>query len=128
MGQGNELFQYFTYELNKEKFFSLVLLFPFSALVEELVYRSLVLSVLIYYFRFNIGMSILLGSILFSFVHTITLKNIPQIISLVISSLIYFIALIQLGILFAWFFHLLTNVFVLLFYYKRKRKDLKNEN
>ena len=113
---------------NNEKLFSLTLLFPLSAFVEELIYRSLVLTALIYYFDFNMGMGILIGSVLFSLVHTVALKDTGQIISLLISSSIYFIALIQLGILYAWFFHLITNFFVLLFYYQRRRRDLKHEN
>ena len=128
MGKGDEFFQYFTNDLNNEKLFSLAVLFPLSAFVEELIYRSLVLSALIYYFDFNIGMGILIGSVLFSFVHTVALKNTGRIISLLISSLIYFAALIQLGILYAWLFHLTTNIFVLVLYYKRKRIDLRYEN
>jgi membrane protease YdiL (CAAX protease family) len=128
MGRGDEIFQYFTNDLNHGKLVSLTLLFPLSAFVEELIYRSLILSALIYYFDFNFGMGILAGSILFSFVHTTALRNTGQIISLLISSLIYFAALIQLGILFAWSFHLMTNLIVLLFYYKRRMKALKYEN
>ena len=124
MGKGDEIFYYFTNNMNNEKLFSLTLLFPLSAFVEELIYRSLVLSALIYYFDFNMGMGILIGSLLFSFVHTVALKNTGQIISLLISSLIYFAALIQLGIMYAWLFHLITNFFVLLFYYQRRRRDL----
>ena len=128
MGKGDEVFHYFTNNMNNEKLFSLTLLFPLSAFVEELIYRSLVLTALIYYFDFNMGMGILIGSVLFSLVHTVALKDTGQIISLLISSSIYFIALIQLGILYAWFFHLITNFFVLLFYYQRRRRDLKHEN
>jgi hypothetical protein len=73
-------------------------------------------------------MGVMMSSFLFIFVHTVALKNTGQMISLLISSIIYFVALISLGILYAWFFHLTTNLFVLLFYYQRKKKELKNEN
>ncbi|MFX0029423.1 MAG: type II CAAX prenyl endopeptidase Rce1 family protein [Candidatus Hermodarchaeota archaeon] len=128
MGKGDEFFQYFANDLNKEKIISVALLLPLSSFVEELIYRSLVLSVLIYYFNFNILMGVMMSSFLFIFVHTVALKNTGQMISLLISSLVYFVALISLGILFSWFFHLTTNLFVLLFYYQRKKKDLKYEN
>jgi len=74
MGKGDEFFQYFTNDLNNEKLFSLAVLFPLSAFVEELIYRSLILSFLIYYFNFNLVVGIMFASLLFGLVHFSTKK------------------------------------------------------
>ncbi|MFW9818410.1 MAG: hypothetical protein ACFFE5_02275, partial [Candidatus Thorarchaeota archaeon] len=50
--------------------------------------------------------------------------NWGHVISTLISSIIYSLALIQLGLLYPWIFHLSTNLFVLLFYYQGKKKNL----
>lgn len=124
IGKGDEFFQYFTIDVNKKKKIFLLVLFPLSALVEESIYRSLFLSFLVYYFNFNLVIGILLASFLFVIVHFSASKDFGYIFSLVISSLIYFVSLIELGLLYAWLFHLVTNLFVLLFYYQtRKRKE-----
>ncbi|MHA1930904.1 MAG: CPBP family glutamic-type intramembrane protease [Promethearchaeota archaeon] len=98
----------------------LLILFPLSALVEELIYRSLFLSFLIYYFNFNLFFGIMIASFIFGVVHYSTSKDSGYMLSLIISSVVYFVALIELGLLYAWIFHLTTNLFVLLFYYRRK--------
>ncbi|MFW9897261.1 MAG: type II CAAX prenyl endopeptidase Rce1 family protein [Candidatus Thorarchaeota archaeon] len=121
-GRGDAFFQYFSNGLNQKKKILLMILFPLSALVEELIYRSLFLSFLIYYFNFNLVMGILLGSFLFALVHYSTANDSGYMLSLIISSIIYFIALLELGLLFSWIYHLITNVSVLFFYYRRKLK------
>ena len=122
IGKGDDFFQYFTNNINNKKIVFLLLLFPLSAFVEELIYRSLFLSFLIYYFNFNLIVGILLASVIFGVVHYSTSKDSGYLLSLVISSIIYFVALIELGLLFAWAFHLITNLFVLLFYYQTRRR------
>ena len=128
MGKGDDIFYYLTHDLNRQKVASIGLLFSLSAFIEELIYRSLVLSALIYYFNFNMFMGIMIGSFLFVIVHTIALSDSGRMLSLMFSSIIYFITLILLGILFTWLFHLITNLFVLLFYLQRKKSELKHEN
>ena len=125
IGKGDEFFQYFTNSINKKKMIFLLLLFPLSAFIEELIYRSLFLSFLIYYFNFNLVVGILLASVIFGFVHYSSSKDSGYLFSLVISSIIYFVALIELGLLFAWIFHLVTNISVLLFYYQSRRRKQK---
>lgn len=128
MGKGDEIFYYLTHDLNPQKIASIGLMFSLSAFIEELIYRSLVLSVLIYYFNFNMLMGIMFGSILFVIVHTISLSDSGRMLSLMISSVIYFITLIFLGILYTWLFHLMTNLFVMVFYLQRKKNESKYEN
>ncbi|MHA2008382.1 MAG: CPBP family glutamic-type intramembrane protease [Promethearchaeota archaeon] len=106
-----------------------MLLFPLSALVEELIYRSLFLSFLMYYFNFNLVVGIMFSSFIFGFVHFSKKKNHNHTLSIIISSIIYFIALIQLGLLFAWILHLFTNLSVLLIYYlaAKRRTNLNKK-
>jgi membrane protease YdiL (CAAX protease family) len=125
IGQGDTFFQYFTNDFNQRKMALLLVLFPLSALVEEMIYRSLFLSFLIYYFNFNLVFGILFASFVFAVVHYSASKDSGYMLSLVISSIIYFIALLELGLLSAWIFHLSTNLSVLLFYYQRKSKVSK---
>ena len=125
---GDEIFQYFTKEIDFRKIIMFVLLFPLSAFIEELIYRSILLSFFNYYFNLNIFLGIIVISIIFGFVHYSASKNWGHVLSTLISSVIYFFALIQLGLLFAWIFHLITNLFVLLFYYQTRRKSNKKIN
>jgi membrane protease YdiL (CAAX protease family) len=127
IGRGDAFFQYFTDNFNQKKKALLFVLFPLSAFVEELIYRSLFLSFLIYYFNFNLVFGIFFASFIFGVVHYSSSRDSGYILSLVISSVIYFIALIELGLLYAWIFHLTTNLLVLLFYYQRKTKNTKAE-
>ena len=122
LGKGDEIFQYFTKDLSNKKKLLIPILFPLSALIEELIYRSLILSFLIYYFNVNSIVGIFFASIIFGVVHLSASKNWGHVVSTLLSSVIYFIALIQLGLLYSWAFHLTTNVFVLLFYYLTRRK------
>ncbi|MFX1572646.1 MAG: type II CAAX prenyl endopeptidase Rce1 family protein [Promethearchaeota archaeon] len=128
-GGGDEIFQYFTKEIDYQKIIMFLLLFPLSAFIEELIYRSILLSFFIYYFNLNIFIGITVISVIFGFVHYTASKNWGHVFSTLISSVIYFFALIQLGLLFAWMFHLITNLFVILFYYQARRKtNKKNDN
>jgi membrane protease YdiL (CAAX protease family) len=126
IGRGDEFFQYFTNDLNFKKVSKMFLLFPMSALVEELIYRSLFLSFLIFYFDFNIVVAVGLVSLIFGFVHYSSSKNSGHVFSTLISSIIYFIALINLGLLYSWLFHLITNLLVLLFYYQARKRKMKS--
>ncbi|MFX0082880.1 MAG: lysostaphin resistance A-like protein [Candidatus Hodarchaeota archaeon] len=122
LGKGDEIFQYFTNNLSNNKKLLIPILFPLSALIEELIYRSLILSFLIYYLNVSSIFGIIFASLIFGIVHLSASKNWGHVISTLLSSIIYFIALIQLGILYSWGFHLTTNIFVLLFYYLTRRK------
>ncbi len=109
----------------------MIILFPLVAFIEELIYRTLLLSVLTYYLNWEYFLSIIFISILFGLVHFSTSQNWGHVVSTLISSIIYSLALIQLGLLYPWIFHLSTNLFVLLFYYQGKKKFLTmnlNEN
>jgi len=123
LGKGDEIFQYFTKDLSEKKKLYLPILFPLSALIEELVYRSLILSFLMFYFNIDSFLGIIFVSIIFGTVHLSTSKNWGHVVSTLLSSIIYSIALIQLGLLYSWGFHLTTNIFVLLFYYRTRRKN-----
>ncbi|MFW9829586.1 MAG: type II CAAX prenyl endopeptidase Rce1 family protein [Candidatus Thorarchaeota archaeon] len=124
VGQGDEIFQFFTRNIDYKKVILLVILFPLSAYIEELIYRSLLISVFTYYLNFNYILTIIIISIIFGLVHYSTSHNWGHVISTLISSIVYSLALIQLGILYPWLFHLSTNLFVLLFYYQARKKDL----
>jgi hypothetical protein len=124
-GRGNAFFQYFTHDLNQKKRIYLSVLFPLSAFMEEMIYRSFSLSFLVYYFNFNLFFGIMVSSFLFALVHYSSSNDSGYTFSLLISSMIYFVALIELGLLSAWLFHLATNLFVLLFYYQGKAKAIQ---
>lgn len=126
-GRGDDIFQFFTTNMNYKKIILLIILFPLVAFVEELIYRSLLISVLTYYLRLDYIFSIIIISIIFGLVHYSTSHNWGHVISTLISSIIYSLALIQLGIIYPWIFHLSTNLFVLLFYYQG-RKKIENPN
>jgi len=121
-GRGDGIFQFFTTNMNYKKTILLIILFPLVAFIEELVYRSLLLSVLTYYLNLDYIVSIIIISIIFGLVHYSTSHNWGHVISTLISSIIYSLALIQLGILYPWIFHLSTNLFVLMFYYQGRKK------
>ncbi|MFX0105612.1 MAG: lysostaphin resistance A-like protein [Candidatus Hodarchaeota archaeon] len=124
---GDEIFKYFTRKLTPKKVLLMIILFPLSALVEELIYRSLLLSVFIYYFNWHVILGIAVISIIFGLVHYSTSQNWGQVISALISSIIYSFALIQLGLLYPWIFHLATNLFALLFYYQAFKNNIDNQ-
>jgi membrane protease YdiL (CAAX protease family) len=129
IGKGDTIFQFFTEVIERKRVLVMMLLFPLSALVEELIYRSLFLSFLMYYFNFNLVVGIMFSSFIFGFVHFSKKKNHNHTLSIIISSIIYFIALIQLGLLFAWILHLFTNLSVLLIYYlaAKRRTNLNKK-
>ncbi|MFX1503486.1 MAG: CPBP family intramembrane glutamic endopeptidase [Promethearchaeota archaeon] len=124
-GRGDDLFKYFTKDITSKKILLLVILFPLVAFIEELIYRSFFLSLLTYYLKWDIIISIVVISIIFGLVHYSTSKNWGHVISTFISSIIYSFALIQLGILYPWLFHLGTNLAVLLFYYQAFKKNFE---
>jgi membrane protease YdiL (CAAX protease family) len=127
-GRGDEIFRFFTQNITYKKIILLLILFPLVAFIEELIYRTLLLSVLTYYLNWNYILSIIFISIIFGLVHYSASSNWGHVISTLISSIIYSLALIQLGLLYPWIFHLSTNLFVLLFYYQatRKRTEIIN--
>ena len=122
-GGGDEIFQFFTNDVSFRKVLLILILFPLVAFIEELIYRTLLISVLTYYLNWNFILSIIFISVIFGLVHYSTSHNWGHVISTLISSIIYSLALIQLGILYPWIFHLTTNLFVLFFYYQGKKKN-----
>jgi membrane protease YdiL (CAAX protease family) len=122
--RGESVFQFFVSDITIKKALILGIYFPLSAFIEELIYRSLLLSVFTYYLKLNLLMSIICVSIIFGLVHYSASRNWSHILSTLISSIVYSLALIQLGILYPWLFHLSTNLFVLLFYYQAKKKQV----
>ncbi|MFX1501753.1 MAG: type II CAAX prenyl endopeptidase Rce1 family protein [Promethearchaeota archaeon] len=119
----DDVFQFFTKDLTYKKVILLIILFPLVALIEELIYRSLLLSILIYYLNLDFFLSIIIVSVIFGSVHYSTSKNWSHVISTFVSSIIYSLALIQLGLLYPWIFHLMTNLSVLVFYSHEKKKN-----
>ncbi|MHA1885588.1 MAG: CPBP family glutamic-type intramembrane protease [Promethearchaeota archaeon] len=124
-GQGDATFQFFAENINLKKVSLLLLLFPLSAFVEELIYRSLLLSFFMLYFNLNVVLGVLIISLLFGVVHFSTSGNWGHVVSTFLSSIIYFIALIFLGLIYSWMFHLLTNVTVIFFYNFIKKRNIK---
>ena len=127
-GSGDEFFKYFTTKLTHKKVLLLIILFPLAAFVEEIIYRSFFLSIFIYYFNWDSILSIIVISIIFGLVHYSTSQNWGHVISTLISSIIYSFALIQLGLLYPWIFHLMTNLTVLLFYSQTMKKRLRQKS
>ncbi|MFX0000829.1 MAG: type II CAAX prenyl endopeptidase Rce1 family protein [Candidatus Hodarchaeota archaeon] len=126
-GSGDEIFKYFTRDLTYKRVLLLIFFFSLAAFVEELIYRSFLLSIFVYYFNWSFILSIILISVIFGLVHYSTTKNWSHVISTLISSIVYSLALIYLGLLYPWIFHLATNLFVLLFYYQAFRKNANVE-
>ena len=122
--KGDEIFEFFAQDITNKKIILLLVLFPLGAFVEEFIYRCLFLSVLIYSFNLDLVFSIFFISGLFGIVHYSASKNLGHVLSTLISSLIYFYALINLGLLYPWIFHFLTNLFVILFYIQNRKKKL----
>lgn len=121
--KGDEIFEFFAQDIFNKKIVLLLILFLLGAFVEEFIYRCLFLSLLIYLLNWDLIFSIFFISSLFGLVHYSASKNLGHMLSTLISSLIYFYALINLGLLYPFIFHLLTNIFVVLFYvYHRKTK------
>jgi len=123
--RGDEVFQYFADALTYKKVLSLIIFFSLVAFVEELIYRSFLLTIFIYFLNWNSILSIVFISIIFGLVHYSTSQNWSHVLSTLISSIIYSFALILLGILYPWLFHLTTNLFVLLFYNQGRKKLAK---
>jgi len=122
--KGDEIFEFFAHNITNKKIILLIILFPLGAFVEEFIYRCLFLSVLIYSLNWNLVFSIFFISGLFGIVHYSASKNLGHVLSTLISSLIYFYALINLGLLYPWIFHFITNLFVVFFYVQNRKKKL----
>jgi len=120
--KGDEIFEFFAQDITNKKIILILVLFPLGAFVEEFIYRCLFLSVLIYSLNWDLVFSIFFISGLFGIVHYSASKNLGHVVSTLISSLIYFYALINLGLLYPWIFHFLTNLFVVLFYVQNRKK------
>ncbi|MFX1495451.1 MAG: type II CAAX prenyl endopeptidase Rce1 family protein [Promethearchaeota archaeon] len=104
----------------------IILLFPMAAFVEEFIFRSLLLTVIVNYLNWNLIITIFFISLGFGILHYSSSKNWAHFLSTFLSSIIYFLALIQLGLLYPWILHLTTNSLALLFFYQNKRKNAKN--
>jgi len=120
--RGDKIFHYFANDLNYKKILFLITLFSLVAFVEELIYRSFLLTILIDFLNWNSILSIIFISIIFGLAHYSSSQNWSHMLSTFISSIIYSFALITLGLLYPWLFHLMTNLFVLFFYYQGKKK------
>ncbi len=120
--KGDEIFEFFAQDITNKKIILLIILFPLGAFVEEFIYRCLFLSVLIYSLKWDLVFSIFFISCLFGIVHYSASKNLGHVLSTLISSIIYFYALINLGLLYPWIFHFLTNLLVVLFYVQNRKK------
>jgi len=117
---------YFIEDFNRKKLIILVLLLPMAAFVEEFIFRSLLLTVFVNYLNWNIFIAILFISLVFGILHYSSSKNWAHFLSTLLSSIIYFFALIQLGLIYPWVLHLTTNSLALLFFYQNLRKTAKN--
>lgn len=121
----DDFFEYFINNISKKKLIMLTLLLPLSAFIEEFIFRSLLLTVLVNYLNWNMIIAIIFISLVFGFSHYSASKNWLHFLSTTFSSIIYFLALIQLGLLYPWLLHLTTNSLALLFFYQHKK--LKNK-
>ena len=120
--KGDEIFEFFAQDISNKKVILLIIFFLLGAFVEEFIYRCLFLSVLFYSLDWDLVFSIFFISGLFGIVHYSASKNLGHMLSTLISSLIYFYALINLGLLYPWIFHFLTNLLVVLFYVQNRKK------
>ncbi|MFW9878992.1 MAG: type II CAAX prenyl endopeptidase Rce1 family protein [Candidatus Thorarchaeota archaeon] len=120
--RGDRIFHYFANDLNYKKILFVIILFSLAAFIEELIYRSFLLTILIDLLNWNSILSILFISIIFGLAHYTTTQNWSHMLSTFVSSIIYSFALITLGLFYPWLFHLMTNLFVLFFYYQGKKK------
>ena len=118
---------YFIEDFNKKKLIILILLLPMAAFVEEFIFRSLLLTVIVNYLNWNLIITILFISLMFGIIHYSSSKNLAHFLSTLLSSIIYFLALIQLGLMYSWILHLTTNSLALLFFYQNHRKNAKND-
>lgn len=121
------IFEFFMEENRFQKFLILAISLPLAAFVEEFMYRSVFLSIFTLYFKWNLLLSALIISIGFGLVHLSASRNILHVISASISSLIYFIALIELGLMYAWILHLTTNITAMIFFYPEIKKIARRD-
>ncbi|MFX0025917.1 MAG: lysostaphin resistance A-like protein [Candidatus Hermodarchaeota archaeon] len=117
--------EYFIQDFNKKKVIHLLLLLPMGAFVEEFIFRSLLLTIIVNYLNWNIFIAIFFISLVFGILHFSSSKSWAHFLSTLLSSIIYFLALIQLGLIYSWILHLTTNSLALLFFYQNNRKNLK---
>lgn len=120
--------EYFINDFNFTKLALLLLLFPLVAFVEEFAFRCLLLTVMVNFLNLNIIIAILLISFLFGFSHYLSSKSWLHFISTLVSSIIYFFALIQLGLFYPWLLHLVTNSLALLFFYQNNKKNIQKDS
>ena len=120
------IFEFFTLENKKDVVGLLVISLPLAAFVEEFLYRSVFLSFFTVYLNWNIIFSTIVISIGFGLAHFTSSKNFLHVISASISSLIYIIALVELGLVYAWILHLSTNIIAIIFFYPEIKKLSKD--
>ncbi|MFX1497920.1 MAG: type II CAAX prenyl endopeptidase Rce1 family protein [Promethearchaeota archaeon] len=123
--RSDDFFEYFTNNITNKKLVLIFLLLPLSAFIEEFIFRSLLLTVLVNYLNWNILIAIMFISLVFGFSHFSSSKNWLHFLSTTLSSIIYFFALIQLGLLYPWLLHLTTNSLALVFFYQKNRLKTK---
>ncbi|MFW9772874.1 MAG: lysostaphin resistance A-like protein [Candidatus Thorarchaeota archaeon] len=121
----DDFFEYFAKDFNRNKLILIILLLPLAAFIEEFIFRSLLLTVLVNYLNWNNIIAILFISLVFGFSHYSSSKNWLHFLSTTFSSIIYFLALIQLGLLYPWLLHLTTNSLALLFFYQNNKLKTK---
>lgn len=121
----NRVFDYFLQKEKTSRVYLFGLLIPLSAFVEEFIYRTLLLSFLINLFELELILSFIIVAVVFGAVHISTSKNWGIFIFTFVSSLIYSIALIFLGIIYAWILHLSNNLLAIVFFYSQNKKNQK---
>lgn len=121
----DDFFEYFTSNITNKKLILIFILLPLSAFIEEFIFRSLLLTVLVNYLNWNVLIAVMFISLVFGFSHYSSSKNWLHFLSTTFSSIIYFFALIQLGLLYPWLLHLTTNSLALLFFYQKNKLKIK---
>lgn len=125
MFQNREVDEYFKYFLRKfsvKKSLLLLFLLPLSAFIEEFVFRSLLITLFVNYLNWNIILVILFIAFVFGLSHYTSSKNWLHFLSTFFSSIIYSLALVQLGLLYPWILHLTTNLLAILFFYQSNKQ------
>lgn len=118
----DEYFEYFLHNSSAKKWILLILLLSLGAFIEEFVFRSLLITLFV---NWNIILVIFFISFIFGFSHYTSSKNWLHFLSTFFSSIIYSLALIQLGLLYPWILHLTTNLLAILFFYQSNKRRTK---
>ena len=121
----DDYFEYFLHNFSAKKWILLLVLLPLGAFIEEFVFRCLLITIFVNYYHWSTVLVIFFIAFVFGFSHYSSSKNWLHFLSTFFSSIIYSLALIQLGLLYPWILHLTTNLLAILFFYQLNKRRTK---